>query len=79
MGVLGEYERGTIVVVREPENAPTARSGPQTVLIKRVIGQPGDHVRIEEGEVLVNGHQVDQSYITASGEITRSHQLRHCH
>lgn len=71
MGVLGEYERGTIVVVREPENAPTAQERDRRqFFIKRVIGQPGDHVRIEEGEVFVNGHQVDQSYITASGEIT---------
>lgn len=70
LGVLGDYERGTIVVVREPANAPTAQERDRLqFFIKRVIGVPGDRVRIEAGEVYVNGHQVDQGFITDSGEI----------
>jgi signal peptidase I len=69
-GVLGEYERGAVVVLREPANAPTAlETGRRNFYIKRVIGQPGDRVRIERGQVYVNGHPVDQGFITDSGEI----------
>ncbi len=69
-GVLGEYERGAVVVLREPANAPTAlEQGRRSFYIKRVIGQPGDRVRIERGQVYVNGHPVDQGFITASGEV----------
>lgn len=70
LGILGDYERGEIVVVREPQNAPTAQDGRRLqFFIKRVIGVPGDHVRIEAGQVIVNGHSIDQGFITDSGEI----------
>lgn len=71
MGVLGPYDRGDIVVVREPENAPSLREGARRAFfIKRVMGQPGDRLRIEDGQVILNGVPVDQSFITESGEIT---------
>ena len=35
----------------------------QKSYIKRVIGLPGDIVRIEEGEVFVNGNAVDEPYV----------------
>jgi len=71
LGVLGPYERGDIVVVREPENAPSLQVNPRRAFfIKRVIGQPGDALRIEDGQVYLNGEAVDQSFITGSGEIT---------
>ena len=71
LGVLGEYERGDIVVVREPENAPSLRTqNRRSFFIKRVIAQPGDHLRIRDGQVIVNGAPIDQSFIAESGEIT---------
>lgn len=41
-------------------------------LIKRVIGMPGDHVRInEEGALEVNGHALDESaYLYREGSVT---------
>ncbi len=70
MGVMGEYERGMVVVVREPANAPTAQEGGRRqFFIKRVIAVPGDSIRIEAGQVIVNGHAIDQGFITATGEI----------
>ncbi|HEX7002531.1 MAG TPA: signal peptidase I [Trueperaceae bacterium] len=70
MGVLGEYERGAVVVLREPANAPTAlTTGKRNFFIKRVIGQPGDRVRIERGQVYVNDVAVDQSFITDAGTV----------
>lgn len=65
MGILGEYERGAVVVLREPANAPTAlETTRRNFYIKRVIAQPGDALRIEDGQVYVNDHPVDQRFIT---------------
>ena len=69
-GVLGPYERGEVVVVREPPNSPTALTRERRpFFIKRLIARAGDRVRIEGGQVYVNGVAVDQEFITGSGEI----------
>ena len=71
LGVLGPYRRGEILVVRDPENSPTAlRVSRRPFFIKRLVARGGDRVRIEDGQVYVNGYPIDQSFITASGEIT---------
>ena len=49
-------DRGDIVVFRYPRD--TRKS-----FIKRVIGLPGDHVRISFGHVFVNGHQLSEAYV----------------
>lgn len=70
-GVLGPYRRGEIVVVREPANAPTAQERERRpFFIKRLIARGGDTLRIEDGQVHVNGVAVDQGFIASSGEIT---------
>lgn len=70
MGVLGEYERGAVVVLREPANAPTAlETTKRNFYIKRVVAGPGDTMRIEAGQVYVNDHPIDQGFITDSGEV----------
>ena len=70
LGVLGEYERGAVVVLREPANAPTAlETGKRNFYIKRVVAIPGDLLRIEDGQVFVNDHPIDQGFITDTGEI----------
>jgi len=70
MGVLGEYERGSVVVLREPANAPTAlETSRRNFYIKRVVAGPGDALRIEDGQVYVNDHPIDQGFITDSGEV----------
>jgi signal peptidase I len=69
-GLMGDYKRGDIVVVREPANSPNAigeRYRP--FFIKRVIGLPGDRIRLRAGQVFVNGHALDQTFISGSGEI----------
>ena len=69
-GVLGPYRRGEIVVVREPANAPSAQERDRRpFFIKRVVARSGDAVQIAAGQVIVNGQAVDQSFITATGEI----------
>jgi signal peptidase I len=47
------------VVVFEPPIAP----GGERDFIKRVIGEPGDHVEIRDGRVLVNGHLLEEDYL----------------
>lgn len=69
--VLPEYQRGEIVVVREPANAPSAQvRDRRPFFIKRLVAVGGDTVRIERGQVFVNGTAIDQGFITESGEIT---------
>jgi len=69
-GVLGAFPRGDVVVVREPANAPTAQERDRRpFFIKRVIARGGDTVRIDDGQVIVNGVRVDQGFISDSGEI----------
>lgn len=70
-GVLGDYHRGEVVVVREPANSPTAQERERRpFFIKRIVAVEGDRLRIDDGQVFVNDHPIDQSFITASGEIT---------
>lgn len=57
---LGEPGRGDIIVFRyppDPEREP---------YIKRVIGLPGEKVKIQDGKVIVNEVLIHESYIKAS-------------
>src|SRR6266566_7547774 len=55
---LESIERGDIVVFRYPRD--TRKS-----FIKRVIGLPGDSVRINSGRVFLNGQLVPEPYVPA--------------
>jgi signal peptidase I len=49
-------ERGDIVVFRYPRD-------PSKSYIKRVIGVAGDHIRIDAGQVYVNGDAIEEDYV----------------
>ena len=53
---LGDIERGDMVVFWFPLD-------PTKSYIKRVIGLPGDVVRIDAGDVYVNGQQLSEPYV----------------
>jgi signal peptidase I len=55
--VLGGPQRGDIAVLRSPD------TGEDVDLIKRIIGLPGDRVRVQRGEVFVNGQSLMEPYI----------------
>lgn len=71
IGILGDFPRGDVVVVREPTNAPSAQMRERRpFFIKRLIAKEGDRIYVDEGKVFVNGFELDQSFIDGSGEIT---------
>lgn len=49
-------ERGDIVVLRVPEYG-------KEMLIKRVIGLPGDTIAVQNGQVILNGEPLAEDYI----------------
>lgn len=55
---IGEPARGDIVVFRSTTNFDLD-------LIKRIIGVPGDEVRVADGRVIVNGMALSEPYINA--------------
>jgi signal peptidase I len=63
---LEPIERGDIVVFRYPRD-------PSKSYIKRVIGTAGDHIRIDSGQVYVNGQPVDEDYVPPAYADTRSY------
>lgn len=59
-------QRGDIVVFRYPRD--TSKS-----YIKRVIGIAGDRIRIENGQVYVNGEALDEDYVPSDYADARSY------
>ena len=59
-------QRGDIVVFRYPRD-------PQKSFIKRVVGVAGDHVRITDGQVFVNGKLLVEDYVPIAYEDGRSY------
>ena len=52
----GDPKQGDVVAIR--------LAGPNVVLVKRVVGMPGDHVRIVNGVVEINGIPYDEPHVT---------------
>ncbi len=57
--------RGDVVVFYYPRD-------PQKSYIKRVIGLPGDDIRIDDGRLYVNGRRVSEPYVPVQYRDTRS-------
>src|SRR5262249_36141398 len=62
---LEPIERGDVVVFRYPRD-------PSKSYIKRVIGVAGDRIRIDGGQLYVNGQAVDEDYVPPAYTDSRS-------
>lgn len=60
--------RGDLVVFREPESAKIlendAAKNKARFFVKRVIGEPGQAIRINDGTVYIDGQPLQETYIT---------------
>src|SRR6266481_5901514 len=63
---LEPIQRGDIVVFRYPRD-------PSKSFIKRVIGLAGDRIRIEAGQVFVNGEPLEEDYVPRAYADERSY------
>src|SRR4051812_347788 len=63
---LEPIERGDVVVFRYPRD-------PSKSYIKRVIGMAGDQIRIDNGQVYVNGKALDETYVPSEYTDERSY------
>jgi signal peptidase I len=62
---IAAIERGDVVVFRYPRD-------PEKSYIKRVIALPGDRLRIDHGQVWLNGKQLIEDYVPEEFEDSRS-------
>jgi signal peptidase I len=60
---LGSIQRGDTVVFWYPLD-------PSKSYIKRVIGVPGDRIRIQAGEVYRNGQLLEENYVTDRDDVS---------
>ena len=62
---VGDIHQGDVVVFQYPRDHTKS-------YIKRVIGLPGDDIRIDHGRVYVNGKQLKESYVPSKFTDDRS-------
>jgi signal peptidase I len=58
---IGAPRRGEIVAFRHD-------SGARTVFIKRVVGLPGERIRIDRGKVYVDGRSLNEPYVALTDD-----------
>jgi signal peptidase I len=59
---FSDPQRGDVVVFEAPEEA-AEQCGQGGTYVKRVIGMPGETVSASEGDVFIDGEQLDEPYL----------------
>jgi signal peptidase I len=54
-------QRGDIVILRDPSSPNSEK-----LLVKRIIGLPGETVKIVQGQVLIDGTPLDEPYLSSA-------------
>jgi signal peptidase I len=62
--LLHQPMRGDVVAIRFSE--PDSLATPKELLMKRIIGLPGENVAFHEGRVYINGHLLDEPYLKST-------------
>ena len=57
---MGEAERGDIIVF---ESELETEEGDKKLLIKRIVGLPGETVTVADGEVYIDGQLLEENYL----------------
>lgn len=70
---FGSPSRGDVVIFRAPPSEPCADI--ECEYIKRLIGLPGEKIKIENGAVLVNGVKLMEPYLSPNAKTTEGHYL----
>ncbi|MEK7527766.1 MAG: signal peptidase I [Patescibacteria group bacterium] len=68
---FSEPKRGDVVVFKAPPSEPCAED--ECEYVKRIMGVPGDRVKVEGGKVYLNGNLLDEKFlpddfVTEAGE-----------
>jgi signal peptidase I len=66
--LFSEPERGDIVVFDPPGDD---NQSDDPLLIKRLIGMPGDHIEVRDGSVFINGEPLAEPYLNEVGSPIR--------
>ncbi|MFZ5366424.1 MAG: signal peptidase I [Patescibacteria group bacterium] len=61
---FGKPQRGDVVIFKAPPSEPCAET--ECEYIKRVIGLPGEKVRISEGSIFINDQKLNEDYLPSA-------------
>lgn len=70
---FGSPSRGDVVIFRAPPSEPCADI--ECEYIKRLVGLPGEKIKIENGAVLVNGVKLTEPYLSPNAKTAEGHYL----
>lgn len=58
---FGLPQRGDVIIFKAPSSEPCAEI--ECEYIKRVIGLPGERIKIQGGSIYINGEKLEESYL----------------